>query len=536
MLRPHSGLPARLSWAVALVFALSWALAALPVAAADAPAAGKPRFDVLEFAVQGNTVLKTTVIERAIYPHMGQQRSMDDVESARAALEAAYRSAGYSTVAVDIPEQQVSAGVVVLQVVEAPVSRLRVTGSRYFSQDRIIEQVPAVAEGRVPNLLELQAQLAGVNRTSDRRVQPLLRAGKAPGTTEVDLTVEDQLPVHGSVELNNKASANTSPTRLLASLRYDNLLQRDHSLGLTVQTAPQKTSEVQLFSANYAIPLGQDQLSFSYLHSNSETAAGAGDTTVFGKGSAWGLRRSVVLQLADKAYHAVNLSLDYKRFGETVALANGSGFATPLRYAPLGLGYIGITEDASGRWQLGGNLVVGLRGLLSSDAEFADKRYGASSGFSVLKLDLSREQKLPWAGLSLYGRLDTQFSGEPLVSNEQMVAGGADTVRGYHESAAVGDTGLRATLELRSGELLPASWPLLGSLTTHAFFDGATLQLRQPLPGQASRARLLSSGVGLRVKGKPYGSLQLNLAVPLAATSTTNRGDVLLHAAGAFDF
>jgi hemolysin activation/secretion protein len=396
--------------------------------------------------------------------------------------------------------------------------------------------MPVVAEGSVPNMVELQAQLASVNRSSDRRVQPLLRPGKAPGTTEVDLTVEDQLPVHGNVELNNKASANTSATRLLASLRYDNLLQRDHSLGLTVQTVPQKTSEVQLFSANYAIPLGLDQLSFSYLRSDSETAAGSGDTTVFGKGSVWGVRRSVVLQLADKAYHAVNLSLDYKRFRETVALGNGGGFATPLRYAPLGVGYIGITEDANGRWQMGANLVVGLRGLLSNNAEFADKRYGASSGFSVLKLDLSREQKLPWAGLSLYGRLDAQFTGEPLVSNEQMVAGGVDTVRGYYESSAVGDVGARATLELRSGELAPTGWPWLGSLTAHAFADGAALQLRQPLPGQASQARLLGTGFGLRLKTRPYGSLQLNLGLPLLTTTFTPRRDLRLHAVGAFDF
>jgi hemolysin activation/secretion protein len=374
-----------------------------------------------------------------------------------------------------------------------------------------------------------------VNR-SDRRVQPLLRPGKAPGTTEVDLAVEDQMPLHGNIELNNKAAANTTTTRLLASLRYDNLLQRDHSLGLTLQTSPEKNSEVRLFSANYAIPLGLDQLSFSYLRSDSTTAAGAGDTTVFGKGSVWGVRRSVVVLLTDKAYHSLNLSLDYKRFNETVALGNGSGFATPLHYAPVSAGYTGIVQDDGGSWQWGGTLIMGLRGVSSSDAEFADKRFGASSGFSLLKLDLSREQKLPWAGLSLYGRLDTQITGNPLVANEQMVAGGVDTVRGYYESSAVGDAGYRGTLELRSGELLPKDFPWLASLNAQAFLEGAALEVRQPLPGQASKARLLSTGLGLQAKGRPYGSLQINLGLPLLATTFTSRHDLRLHVVGAFDF
>ena len=58
------------------------------------------------------------IIERAVYPFMGEQRSVEDVESARLALEAAYRNAGYGTVVVDTPEQRINEGVVTLQVIE----------------------------------------------------------------------------------------------------------------------------------------------------------------------------------------------------------------------------------------------------------------------------------------------------------------------------------------------------------------------------------------------------------------------------------
>jgi len=61
------------------------------------------RFAILEFRVLHNTVLGTRDIERAVYPHLGPNRKIDDVQAARVDLEKAYHDAGYSTVYVDIP-------------------------------------------------------------------------------------------------------------------------------------------------------------------------------------------------------------------------------------------------------------------------------------------------------------------------------------------------------------------------------------------------------------------------------------------------
>ena len=127
-------------------------------------------------------------------------------------------------------------GVVILRVVESRVDRLKVTGSRYFSLGRIKEKVPALAEGQVLNVPRAQEQLAKLaDETGDRKVTPVMRAGSTPGTVEVDLQVEDQLPLHGSVELNARNSVNTSRLRLIGQIRYDNLWQRLHSASLQYQ-------------------------------------------------------------------------------------------------------------------------------------------------------------------------------------------------------------------------------------------------------------------------------------------------------------
>src|SRR5262245_27343492 len=185
-------------------------LGGMEFAAAQNPAGAAPAsFDVLEYRIEGNTVLATRLIEKAVLPFLGPARTIDDVEKARASLQEAYRAAGYATVSVSIPEQRVTDGVVVLQVLEAPISQVRIVGSRYYSHGQILEQVPAIAPGKVPYFPDVQEQLGGLNRFGDRRVVPVLKPGQTPGTTAIDLNVEDQSPFSAAFELNNNYSPST---------------------------------------------------------------------------------------------------------------------------------------------------------------------------------------------------------------------------------------------------------------------------------------------------------------------------------------
>ena len=46
-----------------------------------------PRFDILEYQIEGNTVLATLAVEKAVYPYLGEGKTVADVERARQALE-----------------------------------------------------------------------------------------------------------------------------------------------------------------------------------------------------------------------------------------------------------------------------------------------------------------------------------------------------------------------------------------------------------------------------------------------------------------
>ena len=489
-------------------------------------------FDILEFQVEGNTKLTKMQVEAAVYPQMGEKKTIADVEKARESLEKAYHEAGYLTVLVDIPEQDVDKKIVKLNVTEGKVGTLRVRDSKYYTLGRIKELSPSVAEGEVPHFPSVQKDIARLNRTSDKRVTPVMRAGKAFGTVDVDLKVEDNLPLHASLELNDRYTQDTSRLRLSGMIRYDNLWQREHSLSLNFQTSPQNTSEVQVFSANYLMRFDESDLMLAMygVKSNSSVAA-IGGINILGKSTILGARLIKPLPGLDNFYHSISLGLDYKDIKQTVEF--GQTYNTPVTYMPLSAVYSGTWQDPSGITQLGTGVTFGFRGLVADDAEFKAKRWNtvtntyAKPDFFVVKADLSRTQSLPY-GLQGYAKVDGQFSGDLLVPNEQYLAGGTDTVRGYLESQAAGDKAVHSTLELRSPQLFKnIAW--MQDFKVVGFYDIAQLTVIDPSAGQTGKIVLSGAGIGMRMKAWNRINFNLDVATPLKDYGVTKQGDIASH-------
>jgi hemolysin activation/secretion protein len=515
-------------------------LSALFLSALSAGAgAAEPRLDLLEFEVLGNTSLATLDIERALYPHLGPDKRMADLERARAALETAYHDAGYLSATVAIPEQRVGGGLVRLQVIEGEIERLRVTGNRYHARAEIRAEVPSLAPGQAPHFPSLQQELAALGRSPDLRVTPLLRPGRQPGRVEVELAVEDQLPLHGQVEFNNRQSPDTSEFRLEAGLRYDNLFQEGHSLGFNVVTAPQQTDEVNVFSVNYRLPLARsDSLMLSWQRSDSDIAS-ALDSSVVGRGDILGLRYARQLPAVGGwpgFFHSLAAGFDFKDFDETQTALGAFSKQTPLRYAPLVMQYAFGRSGERTDWLGNLTLGAGLRGSARMvDCEgipreqFDCRRRGARANFVLLRVDLTRTHR--FAGWEWQLRLDAQASGQPLVPNEQFLAGGIDSVRGYLEGEAAGDYGARLRSELRTPPL-----PGVAGLRAAGFVEGALLALHDPLPGTAGEHRLAGAGVGLRYRVTRDFNLQADWARALRAGPSTARGDERAHFRIAYRF
>jgi hemolysin activation/secretion protein len=303
--------------------------------------------------------------------------------------------------------------------------------------------------------------------------------------------------------------------------------------------SPENTSEVNVFAASYTLPLSTTRsLSLSWQHSNSNIVA---DNSVVGKGDTYGLR--FIQQLptppgASTFFHSLALGVDAKNFKETQSVLDADSKESPLRYAPLVVQYTAGSFGNAG--DLLGNLylVTGLRGrdrLVDCQGvvidQFECRRAGARANFAVLRGDFSYTRRvLGWEGML---RVDGQASSQPLVSNEQFLAGGADSVRGYYEGEAAGDFGWRLRAEVKT----PSLFDVEGlSLRGVGFAEGAYLSLNEPLPGQTSEFRLASAGLGLRLKASKGFNFYADWARALRAGPRTKDGEDRIHVRMGYQF
>ncbi|MDC8757972.1 ShlB/FhaC/HecB family hemolysin secretion/activation protein [Janthinobacterium fluminis] len=494
--------------------------AAQEAAAADAAR----KVDISEYLVRGNTVLDAATIEQAVTPFLGPGRTLKDVEGARDALLAAYQAKGYQSVYVDLPEQQVEQGLVLLQVSETKVGRVRVVGAQYHSPLDVRRQVPALREGQVPDFAQAQVELGALNRNPKRQVMPLVRQGALPGSMDVDLKVDDSSPWRASAGLNNDYSADTKKLRASASVGHDNLWQLGHSASLSFFGTPGDLNQTRVFSASYSAPVGKGGWSVeANAYVSNSNVASTGGTAVVGRGHALGLKANYTVPDTGSWWHSFSAGVDFKDNREALTL-NGSGTKVPLKYVPFTLAYTAYRQAERGNYGFGLSLVTGTRasfGYASGWQEFDDKRYKASPSFLVLKGDANASYNFD-NGVQLGGRAAWQMADAPLVSGEQMAAGGSNTVRGYLSAEATGDYGASAALEVRSKPLdYLGSW--VENWRVYAFADGARLRLRDPMVEQHDLFMLASVGVGSHFQLARYLNGRIDFGYPLKQGPRTKR-------------
>ena len=238
-----------------------------PPASTNAPAG--PVFSVHAYDVQGNTLLPTNVVAAAVSDFTGDKVGFDMIRSALSSLQLAYRGRGWATVSVGLPPQQITNGVVRMQVTEGRLAEINIVGNRWFSSNNVRASLPGLETNIFLNSKLFQAQLDLANANRDRQVYPQIQPGPEPGTSALLLKVKDQFPLHGRFELNNVATPGTPELRGSASAQYNNLWQLEHSFGLAYGFTLQDFKEgdvsfldrplISNYSAFYRLPLGKQE-------------------------------------------------------------------------------------------------------------------------------------------------------------------------------------------------------------------------------------------------------------------------------------
>ncbi len=239
--------------------------------AAEPPPSGRTNahtFEVIGYRLEGNTVLPLDQLKDLFRKYTGPAMDAERVKAALADLQLMYRNYGFVTVGVALPMQTITNGIIRVVVTEGTLADIRITGNRYFSSNNIMRALPGLDTDVLINSKWLQPEIDRANANADRQIYPTIVPGPDPGTSALRLEVKDRLPLHGHLELNNRATPATPDLRFDSAVQYNNLWQREHQIGLGYNFSPQMMKPdgygtrfydqpaVASYSGYYRLPLG----------------------------------------------------------------------------------------------------------------------------------------------------------------------------------------------------------------------------------------------------------------------------------------
>ena len=506
-------------------------VAQAPPAAADAAAprdqAAAPmlRFDIERYEVTGNTLLKKDVIAKSLQPYTGKQKDFADVQRALEALQLAYQKAGWGTVQVTLPEQELERGEVRFEVIETRVGKIEAQAGEYFNQANALRSVPSLKAGSTPNSLALARSLRVANENPAKQTQVSLKAGSTDGEVDAAIKVVDENPRKYSLNMDNTGTSQTGQFRVGFGFQHANLWNRDHQLTLQYITNPEHVSKVTVLGAGYHIPLYGLGDSIDFLLGYSDVDSGTVpqvNLNVTGAGLIVLARYNHNLNRIEDYEHKLTFGLDYKAFQSRVTTTAGAPLVPDITLHPVSVAYAGElrrTEDNLNFYaSFSYNPFPGGNDAAQSDfsgfpgSQFpTGARARATAEYSIWRFGGSYTRILPrdW---TLRLAASGQTTSNALVAGEQFGVGGANSVRGFNERAYSNDKGHQATVELYTPDLAGKLGFGGARLKLLAFYDTGSLGRNLLQAGEQTGLGVDSIGLGLRLNVRDKLNVHLDYA------------------------
>ncbi|MGH0031138.1 MAG: ShlB/FhaC/HecB family hemolysin secretion/activation protein [Myxococcota bacterium] len=471
------------------------ALPPLPEAQPDTLDAGLSVV-VQRFDVVGSTVFGAEALGEALAPWLGRAISSEELLAARDAVTALYHDAGYVTSGAVVPDQDVDAGVVAIQVVEGWLDEVSVRGNRRF-RALYFEQRLRRAGSAPVNLARLEHALQILQRDPwIERVDARLEPGERFGASRLVLAVEEARPWHARAAVANDHSPTIGEIGPEGSLRVANLL----GMGDVWTGRAEFTEGLRDLEAAFEVPITpwDTRLGVRFRDTHTEIVERPfEDLDIEASSQTW------AVSLAHPVHRGETDSLWVELIGErreSESRVFGSSFCFELTDPDCDEPTATIVRGAatwtrrtrSDVFALRSQLSVGVDALgatLESDRSVPDGRFVAWLAQAQWAHVLPESLRSTRAVL----RGDLQLADETLLSIEKFAMGGQRSVRGYRENQLVRDSGY-----VLSGELRVPVWrdslrrPLLELVPFMDFAQGWN-------QGDSTfREELWSAGAGLR--------------------------------------
>ena len=526
--------PSRIA-SLALCIAVSAALPALaqqpaPGGTGTVQSAPTPVFAIKGFQVTGENPLDDGETSRVLAPYLRADATIETLQKATAALEAALRERGFGLHRVVLPPQEVG-DKVTLSIVKFTISRVTLDQLTIYDEANIRRSIPELQEGQTPNFKTLAVQTAIANESPNKQIQVGIKEADEPDQIDANITVKESRPWTFGASLSNAGSESSGRDRFTISGGHTNLFNRDHQFIGAYTTSLERMSDVKQLGLSYKVPLYRQGGVVGVNYTRSDVVGNFGTFTSTGAGHTFGVNYTHYLPPDGGRRNYLSVALDDKLF--RASIINDQTIGVDRRSRPITVGYATRTETDTAVWGYNVDFAINTPGGHGNDLESyrAEAPKIETTRWKALRggASYSTTFKSNWV-LGVRGQY--QYSPDVLISGEQFGLGGLGSVRGTSiERPISGDKGLSGTLEVTMPELMPGL-RLLG------FVDAGWLGNNNPTPPKPTTDRLASAGLGLRygsgayTVSMDYGRIVSGSRVPLSLNSSSpQRGDERFYVA-----
>lgn len=499
--------------------------------------ADQVNFPIKRIDIVGNTFVSTERLQNAVSPFLTEAGNINQLQAALQAIEKAYAQAGYTAVRAVLPEQEADNGVFRIEVIEAKVGAIRVTGNQHFDAKNILRTAPDLLSGQAPNLQKVAKTLRIANESFAKNARVIISRSEKDGEVDAEIQVTDIRPWRIAMSLDNTGTPNTGNERASFVFQHANMLNRDHAMALQYTTSPGHSETVSIFGLSYRIPLYRfgDTVDISVGHSdvsNGNVVTTAGNFGISGSGDFAAIHYNFSLPAWRELERKLVFSLNWRSFQSNVVPQGAQNSLIPdLTSAPASISYVvNSDQNQTTRWlgSLGWvyNLPSGNEGDTTAYNQLG-ARPGAVSSFHLLKYNASLQRPL-FGNWTFRSELAGQWTEDMLITGEQFGLGGAYNVRGFLERELAGDTGYRGTFELTTPPWLIKQLPDVRSYAS-VFYDFGQMFRNNALPAEVAQEGISSIGIGMRsVFGQKF-QIKADMALVQDAGALRREGEWRAH-------
>ncbi len=513
---PASADPSRQSLPTAPVLApqpLSEAPRALGGSPNLSPAVASQRFTLKSVAFTGATAFALAELQAPFQPLIGREITVAELFAILAQVQQLYLDAGYTLSRASIPQQDIAAGHVNIDVLEGYAAEVSIDPALASSPlvQEVAREITAMHPLNVHRLERLMLILAARPGLETAAVlAPMTEQNSPPGAIQVVMQKQPSKERQLHVQINNHGSNFLGPWRSDAGWREYRVFGSDADVGFALGATP-GSNELRQASLEVAAPL--------FGASGTMLRATAGRTLTFpgenlktldvkGASNSLGIQIDHPLILQRDKRLSIGAAFDYQNIATD--LLQDRIFDDRLRTATLSGNY-SFYDDWAGSNTLDlfyrqGFDILGPR----TDAANNLSRVEGKSTFKKIAGSINRVQPIA-SGVDVLAAVEGQYAWDPLLSAEEFGYGGSDVGRAYDASELVGDRGIAAIVELRY--TVQPTWLSETILQPHAFYDiGKVWNID---PSARDKASASSGGLGVRFVLPQGTSGSLSAAVPL---------------------